>query len=275
LRLFTWRASFCFTLWGVLERRFAATCFLVAEILLATLMVCQCVAAETSASPTQPVQTVTTNVAENALHWYGRPEWWQVLVAALGIGVISWQALEMRWATGEMRESTRAVKGQALIMEKQTKATEDLVSLQRVAMQQWVHADKWEADWRFSEKAEVIATISFEIINPTSFPLIVSNVYMTAGQALSDHTDIFLVPKEGHRFNYSINVFEPEPKYGETELRFDLAVFVYYQDAFKEAQLQVFGKTFIFDRSDMTARFEPYRGILPRLLERDDDDGGA
>jgi len=82
---------------------------------------------------------------DNSPHWYTpleRSEWWLVVAAFLTLAVIWYQAREMASATNEMRESTRTVKEQLGVMERQTKAAEDAAETALLSAQAFINSER-------------------------------------------------------------------------------------------------------------------------------------
>ena len=203
-----------------------------------------------------------------------------VWVGVATLFVISWQALETRRAAEgtqiaaeATKASAEAASAQVEVMRTQTRATEEMVAVQRFAMQQWVQVESWSVAHKLSDKSEIIMLVNFTVVNPTSFPLTISKILTTFGEEQSETLEVFLVPREGRSFTRRLNMTRFQHNHGmQRHLTVDLVVFVCYEDVFAETKFQAFGQTCIFDMEYRKARFEPYVGVLPPIHKPVGDD---
>ncbi len=117
----------------------------------------------------------------NPPKWYGaleRPEWWIVIVAALTLITIAWQAVEMRRATDAMKATTK---------------------LQELGLRQWVSFENWQVEAMGSSEEQELR-IKFRVVNPTTMPLRLNEVRVGVSGSevlVSDHGH-YLVPKDSY-----------------------------------------------------------------------------
>lgn len=117
--------------------------------------------------------------------WYASAEWsnWAlVFVALVTAGVIGWQSNETKRAANAAFQS---------------------IKLQESQMEQWVDLGNWRANYRHLEADVRQLRITFDIINPTSYPLRLKNAVVTFADLVNDKvrfaqdlgTEVFISPK--------------------------------------------------------------------------------
>lgn len=157
-----------------------------------------------------------------------------VLVGAVTGGFICWQA----WETRRAAEATQ----------KAAKATEASVDLQKVAMEQWIDTDDWEAGSVFIQPTatEAFLPISFSVVNTTKFKMLLDRVelWIDREEAASIWFRKQLLTPEGGYTSVEIQrrlVGVKLDSYRKGILRFEIGGVVSYVDAFGQAQKQRFG----------------------------------
>lgn len=141
------------------------------------------------------------------------------------------------------------------------------IKLQETAMRQWVTIENWVCAQKASTE-RVILDLSFDIINRTNMPF---TLLTTSAEINGVRTDVpnksFLVPNDWQRIYVSV-VLKPEQitQYTSNMLILDLTGFIWYKDAFGNAQVQSVGKTCGFSGINGNF-FGPYHGELPQPVE--------
>jgi hypothetical protein len=180
-----------------------------------------------------------------------------VAIAGLTLVAIWYQAVKTR-------EATDAIK-------KQTDAVESGITIQRTAMQQWVDIGNWNGDWELKNSFPKLS-ITFDLINPTSFPLTMTVISVTPGEPMNTSKEIPLNPRETYTHHFSFQLTEHHSaRWDNGSIWLDFLVFVTFQDAFKDQQFKRFGKSCIFNLSVGEIVFEHYRKELPFIFGNEED----
>jgi hypothetical protein len=168
--------------------------------------------------------------------WYApleKAEWWQVIVATIGIGVIAWQAFLTR----------RSVLATQISAE----ATKKSVELQKAGMDQWIDTDSWRVGLAVipPDSTQTMLPISFQIINPTKFKLTLTSITLWTDRRLArvmTFGSLLLPPGVGLPidFNKLLEGVKLD-MYNEGRLGFEIGGLIYFIDAFKEERKQLFG----------------------------------
>jgi hypothetical protein len=175
-----------------------------------------------------------------------KPEWWLVFFALWTLYVINKQAREMAKATEEMKRSTVAVEQQADILERQTKAVEDSVELQKTLKRQWVNLQKWKLKGEEVNRTNVksiFVEVSFDVTNPTEMLLQLRHVELfelEGGQVESPN--ISLSPTEPYRASFRVKLSEGQTgEYFGDLLKLTIFGNIDFKDNFGEKRSQTFG----------------------------------
>jgi len=170
--------------------------------------------------------------------WYavfGQPEGWLIIIGFVTLGVLAYQANEMRRATEAMQQSTKIVERQADIMERQTR-------LQEIAMRQWVSLENWHGQIVL-EQGDGILEFGFEIVNPTKFPLKLEYVTTsTASRASQSRPNHVLGPGKKFEVNSETGTLNKDQifKYQESFVSITVEGSVVYEDVFEVKRTQIF-----------------------------------
>jgi hypothetical protein len=170
----------------------------------------------------------------NSPHWYTalkRPEWWQVIVAVIGIAVIAWQSWETR----------RAVQA----TQKAAEATEKGVELQEALNQQWLEIDGWRREGFGSRETNPPHfTIAVDVTNSTTAKLTVKSISIRiVGEPVMDYEvgNILAPGGEPIKITYSHTV-KPEwlAAYNNYALPLVIDGSIAFTDCFEKERIQEF-----------------------------------
>jgi len=238
----------------------------------------------TSSSQTPNTPTHNANEADcYSPKWYAtfkRPDGMLVVVGIITFIIIGWQSLETKHAAKAAADSVEAINKQATIMEQQTTATQDAaeatkksVELQRVAMQQWIDTEDWEAGPRFIQPTatEGFLPISFTIVNNTKFKMYLDRVtvWIDREEAVSIWYRNKLLTPDGDVQPVAIErrlMGVKLESYRIGVYRFEIGGVVSYVDAFGDKQEEKFG-FHCSSRMSAHADFEPIAFYPPDAAE--------
>jgi hypothetical protein len=200
-----------------------------------------------------------------------QPEWWLVAAAVLTLFVVYRQAKEMGKATQEMKRSTTAVEKQADILERQTKAVEDSVELQKTLKRQWVNLENWKLKGEQVHRANVksiFVGISFDVTNPTDMLLQLRHVEIFALEGNQVQSpNIPLSPTEPYPAFFQIKLTERDTsEYFTDSLKLQIFGNIDFKDNFGKKRSQAFG--YICIGGITGTRFRQY----DRWLNDDDEE---
>lgn len=166
--------------------------------------------------------------------WYARPEWWLLILGIPTLGGILWQANETKRAAQAARDSIR---------------------LQEKAMAQWVGYRGWTHQIETLQQSTVLG-VSFEIYNPTSFPLTISsaNVRFTLlSREWQDYPlreDCVLRPDGPERVGVLFPLYESEAeRYKEIGLIVQVDVDLTYRGVLNKPEPDIFRMILSCDRN--------------------------
>jgi hypothetical protein len=145
-----------------------------------------------------------------------------VVAAFVTAGVIFWQS----WETRKSAEATG----------KSASAMEKSVTLQEVALRQWLAIENWQAMPYINTSRATMLYVQFEVINPTKFPLTLISISTKIGGDGTDSADKNLLPPD-HRYMAAAYVGVTEEqmqKRQETTLVLPIAISITYVDILGE-----------------------------------------
>jgi hypothetical protein len=185
---------------------------------------------ETPAAQSTPMPTPSNNdhkpadqterAKSDPPHWYTSSEWWLVLIAALTGAAIASQA----------REMARTTK----VMDRQ-------LGLQTAAMRQWVDITGWIASGRQRVDGTKELTISYEVSNPTSWPLVIEKTEMQSRGLVSTSIQRTQInPHNTHRRHVHFDSEEIDGEYtakGDIDLHITLRI--WFTDAMDKPNTQL------------------------------------
>jgi hypothetical protein len=163
----------------------------------------------------------------------------------------------------------RAAHLQADIMREQIQAMERSLALQEVALRQWISIENWRGQL-VSQNGERKLVFSFDIVNPTKFPLtldcITVNTYGCGSQMKANYV---LAP--GKKFidrSWPTGPLSKEQgvSYDEAKLSVIVKCAVTYQDVFDKQRIQYFNVT-CFCSAHSEIFFYPYAGSEDEWLQ--------
>lgn len=142
----------------------------------------------------------------------------------------------------------KAIEAQTTATRKAAEATEKSVELQKVGMDQWVDTDCWTIDESYipQKTTETTLSISFTVVNPTKFKLILVSVELWIDREKrieTRHGRQFLAPGDDATMN---NIFYPLhgvkfTTYRENGLSFEMGGRIRFVDTFNDPREQYFG----------------------------------
>lgn len=207
----------------------------------------------TQASAPQNSQAAATHSvhAQNGMPpWYATPEWWLVGVGMLTLGAIYYQSRETAHAAKAAADSVGAINRQAGIMERQTAATERAaeasersITLQEVALRQWVTIENWRSIVWIPEGGDLSLHIQFDVVNPTDLPLTLDYAFILFGSEGGKAGRRNLIPpKKSHPVITTVKITEEQRvKREQGELVFMVNGYIKFVDALEKERTQEFG----------------------------------
>ncbi len=173
-------------------------------------------------------QTQADHPAQKAPEPHTGIEWsnW----ALVGVGLLTFLAVWM-----QVRESARA-----------TRAMRDSIRLQEAGAQQWIEVGNWKSEGQDTARGKGVQ-ITAEITNPTSFPLMISNIQIRMGcrtYGLGTSTwirgDYYLLPKNPliATFHFWFTDIGQDQEFQNRRLHFDIKGSLSYIDALKNGKTQ-------------------------------------
>jgi hypothetical protein len=174
-------------------------------------------------------QTQADHPAQKAPETHAGIEWsnW-VLVA---VGLLTFLAVWM-----QVKESAKA-----------TKAMRDSIRLQEAGVQQWIEVGYWKSEGQDTARGKGVQ-ITAEITNPTSFPLMISNVVIRMecrthrlGTSTWIRGDYYLLPKNPltATFHFRFTDTGQDQEFQNRRLHFDIEGSLSYVDALKNQKTQM------------------------------------
>jgi hypothetical protein len=188
-------------------------------------------------------------------------------------GIVGRQLTTMDNQVAEMKDQTETLRQSVAVAKESADAALRGIELQKVAMEQWIVTDNWEAGpIHIPDNAvEVFLPIRFAIANTTKFKMFLNRVEVWIDRRLAIDTYFrgqLLTPDGGS------TTVEIQRKlsgmgldyYRNWFLRFEIGGIVYYVDAFGKEQEQRFG-FHCTCRMDQEASFKPIAFIPPDAIE--------
>jgi hypothetical protein len=170
-----------------------------------------------------------------------------------------------------MIRQARIMQGQATVLERQTKAVEDSVSLQKTLKRQWLEYDNWRIQPAWERSISTDIRLLFDITNNTDMPLTIRSITLSVNlrnTTTSARTEI--PPKKSHPVFLDLDNLTRDQvqEYIHDNLVLTVMGSVSYKDAFRDDRYQGISRIFMGGRSGFTSTEGP--GWIP--YEEEDDD---
>jgi len=141
-------------------------------------------------------------------------------------------------------KQTYAIRRQAVLMRRSTRATEKSVKMQQIAQQQWIQLEGWRIEGRSPSSRATPSkfAIAMELINPTSMPLTVTRAEATvSGRPFDFAASNLLAPSDCIKVDFPIDLRPDEMAlYEKYQLTLLISGSISYTDAFEESRTQPF-----------------------------------
>ncbi len=178
-------------------------------------------AAETKATKSKPPR------------WYESPEW-VLVIGIITCFVIGWQS----WATSRAAQAAH----------KSAAATEKSVTLQEIALRQWISVENWRSAGPIIPEGGVLSLhIQFDVVNPTDLPLTLNCVFiMFSAHGVPEQggkigRKNLIPPKKRQPVVTSVKITEEQAlKWEDEELVFIINGSVEFEDVLEKVRNQPF-----------------------------------
>jgi hypothetical protein len=140
-------------------------------------------------------------------------------------------------------EYVDATKDSVIATQHSAEAMEKSVRLQEVNLRQWVDIENWKAVPYMREGGKIGLHIQFDVINPTSLPLMLNSVSIAlGGQESKVGGENLIPPKKSQPIVTSVKITEEQLLRWEDlkELVFMVNGYVDFEDTLKKPQSQPF-----------------------------------
>lgn len=183
---------------------------------------------------------------------------------------IARQAVSMRRQTTILRDSVAAIKEQGKILERQTKAVEGSVSLQKTLKRQWLEYENWRIEPAWERSISTDIRILFDISNNTDMPLTIQSITLSINlKNTTSDARIDIPPKKSHPVSLDVDLTrEQVQNYIHDNLVLTFMGAVSYRDAFRDDRSQGISRIFTGGKSGFTSTEGP--GWIPS--EEEDED---
>jgi len=173
------------------------------------------------------------------------------------------QYIQMRLQTVMLRSSVQHAAKSADAAKKSAEATLESVKLQKVAMEQWIDTEEWNAagsSYVPPAATEGRLSLSFNVVNNTKFKLTLQTVSLWIdGEALEPegYGEEVLAPEQYYIVETGFQWVDAKlASYRDSFLEFEVGTFIRFKDAFNDQREFSLGKRCLCGQR-IAATFEP------------------